>query len=108
MMNQKEDNDNINIRFKTFMIRSNLCDYSDSYILAKGTVTDPKTAASGAAIINNSKKVILKKCAPFNDCITEINKTQIDGTQKIDVVKPMYNLIEYSDAYSKTSGSLWQ
>ena len=108
MMNQKEDNDNINIRFKTFMIRSNLCDYSDSYILAKGTITDPKAAASGAAVNNNSKKVILKICAPFTDCITEINNTQVDGAQKIDVVKPMYNLIEYSDAYSKTSGSLWQ
>ena len=66
------------------------------------------TAAAGAAVNNTNKKVIFKNCDPFTDCITEINNTQIDAAQKIDVVMHMYNLIEYSDAYLKTSGSLLQ
>ena len=72
-----------NMRFKTSVIRSNLCDYSDAYVL-------------------------VKNCASFTNCITEINNTQVDAARKIDVVMPMYNLIEYSDAHSKASGSLWQ
>ena len=66
------------------------------------------TAAAGAAVNNTNKKVIFKNCDPFTDCITEINNTQIDAAQKIDVVMHMYNLIEYSEAYLKTSGSLLQ
>ena len=100
--------DNSNIRFKTSIIRSNLCGYSDAYILVKGTITVQNTAAADVAVNNTHKKVIFKNCAPFTDCITEINNTQIDDAQKIDVVMPMYNLIEYSDAYSKTLASLWQ
>ena len=65
-------------------------------------------AAAGAAVNNINKRVVFKNCAPFSDCITEINNAQVDDAQKIDVVMPMYNLIEYSDAYSKTLGSLWQ
>ena len=95
-------------RFKTSLIKSNLCDYSDAYILVKGTITVPNTAAAGAAVNNTNKKVIFKNGIPFTDCITEINNTQIDDAQKIDVVMPMFDLIEYSDAYWKTSGSLWQ
>ena len=90
------------------MIRSNLCDYSEVYILLKGTITVPNTAAAGAAVNNTNKKIIFKNYAPFTDCITEINNTQVDDAQKIDEVMPMYNLIEYSGAYSKTSASLWQ
>ena len=90
------------------MIRSSLCNYSDAYIRFKETITVPKTAAAGAAINNTNKKVIFKNCAPFTDCITKINNTQVDDAQKIDVVMPMYNLIEYSDAYLKTSENLWQ
>ena len=51
---------------------------------------------------------MLKNCAPFTDCITEIDNPQVDDTQKNDAVMPIYNLVEYSDAYSKTSGGLWQ
>ena len=98
---------NTNIRFKTSIIRSNLCDYSDSYILVKGTMAVPYTAVAAAAVNNTNKKVIFKNCAPFTVCITPISNTQIDDAQKLDVVMTMYNLIEYSDAYSKTSGSLW-
>ena len=54
------------------------------------------------------KKVIFKNCAPFTNCLSKINNTQIDDAEYIDIVKPMYNLIEYSDNYSKTSTSLWQ
>ena len=98
--------DNSNVRFKTIIIRSNSCDYSDAYIFVKGTTTIWNTAASGTAANNTDKKVIFKNCAPFTECITEINNTQIDDARKIDVVLLMYNLTEYSDAYSKTSGSL--
>ena len=54
------------------------------------------------------KKIIFKNCAPFTNCISEINNTQVDNDKDIDIVMPMYNLIEYSDNYAKTSGSLWQ
>ena len=81
--------DNSNITFKAF-------------ILVKGTIAVSNAAAADAAVNNTNKKVIFKNYTPFTDCITEINDTQIDDGQKIDVVMPMYNLIEYSDAYSKT------
>ena len=76
------------------------------YILVKRTITVSITVAAGAAVNNTNKKVIFKNCATFTDCITEINNTQVDDAQKIDIVMPMYNLIEFCDAYSKTSGSL--
>ena len=75
------------------------------YILVKGTIAVPNIPclfAAGAAVNNTNKKVIFKHCAPFTDCITEINNTQVGDAQKIGIVIPMYNLIEYSDAYSKT------
>ena len=90
------------------MVRSSLYDYSDAYMLVKGTITVPNTEAAGASVNNTNKKVIFKHFAPFTDCITEINNTHADDTQKIDVVIPMHNLIEYGDAYLKTSGSLWR
>ena len=90
------------------MLKSSLCDCSDAYILIKGTISVNNTAAAGAAVNNINKKVIFKNCAPFTNCISEINKTQIDNAKDIDIVMPMYNLIEYSDNYAKTSGSLWQ
>ena len=79
-------------------MKSNLCDYSDACILVKRIITVPNTATGGAAVNNTNKKVIFKNFAPFADCITEINNTQGDDDQKIDVVMSMYNLIEYSDA----------
>ena len=96
------------IRFKTAMLRSSLCDYSDAYILVKGNITVNNTAADGAAANNTNKKVIFKNCAPFTNCISKINNNDIDNAKYIDIVMPMYNLIAYSDNYSKTSGSLWQ
>ena len=90
------------------MLRSSLCDYSDAYILVKGNISVNNTAADGAAANNTNKKVIFKNCAPFTNCISKINNTQIDNAEYIDIVMPMYNLVEYSNNYSKTSGSLWQ
>ena len=104
----KEKYDNSNIRFKTSMIRSHLGDYSDAYILLKEIITVPNTAAACAPVNNTNKKVIFKKRASFTDCITEIDNTQVNDAQKIDIVMHMHNLIENSDAYQKTSGSLWQ
>ena len=90
------------------MLKSGLCDFSEAYILVKGNITVNKTAADGAAENNTNKKVIFKNCAPFTNWINKINNTQTDNAEYIDIVMPMYNLIEYSDNYSKTSGSLWQ
>ena len=101
-------NVNSQIKFKTTMLKSSLCDYSDACILVKGTISVNNTAAAGAAVYNVNKKVIFKNCAPFTNCIGEINNTQIDNVKDIDIVMPMYNLIEYSDNYAKTTGSLWQ
>ena len=99
---------NKQIRFKTTMLRSSLCDYSDAYILVKGNISVNNTAGAGAAVNNTNKKVIFKNCAPFTNCISKINNIQIDNATDIDIVMPMYILIEYSTNYSKTSGSLWQ
>ena len=93
------------------MIRSSLCDlcyYSDEYILAKGTITFPKMVVAGASVNNTNKNVILKNCAPFTSCITEISNTKVHYAQDIDIVMPLHNLIECKNAYSKTSGKLWQ
>ena len=90
------------------MLKSSLCDYSDVYIHVRGTITVNNTVAEGAAANNSNKKVILKNCAPFTNCISQINNTKLDNAKYLDIVISMYNLIEYSDNYSKTSGSLWQ
>ena len=90
------------------MLKTNLHDYSDAYILGKGTISVANTAAQGASANNYNKEVVFKNRAPFTDCTSGINNTQVDNANNIDVVMSMYNLIEYSDDYSKTSGSLWQ
>ena len=90
------------IRFKTSMLRSDLCDFSDAYIVVKGTitVTNPNDNAY-------DKKLALKNSAPFTSCISKINNTLIDNAEDLDIVMTMYNLIEYGKNYSKTTGSLW-
>ena len=96
------------IRFKTAMVRSSLCDYSDAYIFVKRNITVNNTAAEGVTANNAATKVIFKNCAPSTKCISKINNTQIDNAEYTDIVMPTYKLIEYSVNYSKTSGSLWQ
>ena len=82
------------------------------YILAKGRIIitggpdDPSDANKGAD--ERGKGVIFKNCSPFINCKAEISNTETDNAKDIDIVMPMYNLIEYSDNYSKTSGSLWK
>ena len=88
-------NANSQIKFKTTMLKSSFCDYSDAYILVKETVTVNNTGTD-AAPNNRNKKVIFNNCTPFTNCISEINNTQIDKAKDIDIVMPMYNLIEYS------------
>ena len=104
-------NINSDIRLKSTMLKSNLCDYSDAYILAKGRITVTGAGANNAVEIQadeRDKGVVFKICAPFINCKTEINNAEIDNAKYIDIIIPMYNLIEYTDNYSKTSGRLWQ
>ena len=100
-------NTNSQIKFKTTMLKSSLCNYSNAYILVKGNITVNNTAAHGVAANNTNKNVIFKNCAPFTNCISETNNTQVRNVKNIDIVMPMYNLIEYTDNYLKTAGSLW-
>ena len=103
-------NTNCDNRFKTAMLKSSLWDYSDAYILVKGRVTINGAEDDAVAIqaYEKDKEVIFKNFAPFLNCKSKINNTEIDIAKDMDIVMPMYNLIEYSDNYSKTSGSLWQ
>ena len=101
-------NVNGQIKFRTTMLKSSLCDYSDPYVLVKGkiTITGAGDDAAARQADERDKGVAFKNCAPFTNCINEINNTQIDNCKDIDTVIPLYNLLEYSDNYAKTSGSL--
>ena len=84
------------------MLKSNLCNFSDAYIVVKGriTVADPNDA-------NYDKKLAFKNNAPFTSCISKINNTLVDNAEDLDIVMPLYNLLEYSKNYRKTTGGLW-
>ena len=101
-------NENKSIRFKTPMLRSDLYDYSDAYILVKGTVT-VNGVVNGAEneILRRNRPLILKNNAPFVSCMTKINNEFIEDADDLDIVMPMYNLLEYSKNYRKTIGSLY-
>ena len=92
------------------MLNSNLCNYSDTYIFVKGTITITGEGADYdvKGISKRNKEVKFKNSAPFTDSLIEINDTQADNTKDLDTVMPISNLIEKSDNYLKTSGSLWQ
>ena len=103
-------NENKSIRFITPMLRSTLCDYSDAYILVKGTITVTAPGANNDA--NNirdkrNRPLILKNNAPFVSCITRINAELIEDADDLDIVMPIHNLLEYSKNYRKTIGSLY-
>ena len=83
--------DSTTVKFETKVIKSNLCDYSDAYILVTGNIT----ATGGDA----NTRVAFKNCAPFTKCITHINDEHVDNADNLDIIMPMYNLIEYSDNY---------
>ena len=125
---QSEENYNVNkeIMIKTSMLRSDLCDFSDAYIVVKRNITvtkktfiaddfeDPNNTdaiVSATNTANNNafgdKKLLFKNNAPFINCISKINSVKIDNAEDLDVVMPMYNLLEYSKNYTKSTGSLW-
>ena len=81
----------------TEVLKSNVCDYNDAYILEKGNIT---------VIAAPETQVAFKNCAPFTKCIRKIDGTTIDDAEDIDLVMPMYDLIEYSSNYSETKGNL--
>ena len=84
------------------MLRSYLCDFSDSHIVVEGTIT--VTNPDGA---KGNKNVAFENNAPFINCISKINGVQIENAEDLYVVMPMYSLLEYSKNYGKTTGSLW-
>ena len=117
---QSEGNDHVNkeIRIKTSMLRSDLCDFSDAYIVVKGNITvtkktftadyflDPNTAVANAAATNTAndnafgeKKLVFKNNAPFINFISKINGAKVDNAEDLDDVMPLYNLLEYSKNY---------
>ena len=93
------DENGTTIKFETKVIKSNLCDYSDAYILVTGDIT----TRGGDA----NTTVAFKICAPFTKCVTHINDEHVDNADNLDIAMPMYNLIEYRDNYADTSGSVW-
>ena len=112
---QKHYDVNKEIRIKTAMLRSDLCDFSDAYIVVKGNITvtkktftaddidAPNNTAANATATNNAnnnafgeKKLVFKNNAPFINCVSKINGVKIDNAEDLDVVMPMYNLLEYS------------
>ena len=95
--------ENKSIRFETPMLRSDLCDYTDAYILVSGTIT----VAGNHPRDRQNKPVILNYNGPFVSCITRINGELIEDADDLDIVMPMYNLLEYSKIYRKTIGSLY-
>ena len=87
------------IKFDTKVIKPNLCDYSEAYILVTGTITN-RNAASGNI-------VCFKNCEPFRTCTSRINDEYLEETKDLDIVMPMCNLIEYLDNYKESTGSLY-
>ena len=125
---QSEGNYNVSkeIRIKTSMLRSDLCDFSDAYIVVKGNITvttktftaddidAPNNTAANVTATNTAnnnafgdKKLVFKNNVPFINCILKINGVKIVNAEDLDVVMPMHNLLEYSKNYKKTTGSLW-
>ena len=88
------------IKYDTRVLKPNLCDYAEAYILIDGTIR--------AAAANANTRFALKNCAPFIQCNLEINDEHIDTAENLDIVMPMYNLTEYSDNYQDSSATLYQ
>ena len=88
------------IKYDTRVLIPNLCDYAEVYILVDGT-----NRATNAV---NATRSALKNCAPFTKCNLEINDEHVDTAENLDIVMPMYNIIEYSDNYQHSSATLYQ
>ena len=95
-----ENENDSTIKFETKVIKPNLCDYTDAYILVTG---DIKVAAVAA-----DTNVAFKNCAPFTRCATHINDEHVETAENLDIIMPMCNLLEYSDNYADICGSLYQ
>ena len=88
------------IKYDTRVLKPNLCDYAEAYILVDGTIR--------AAAANAATRLALKNCAPFTKCNLEINNEHVDTAKNLDITMPMYNVIEYSDNYQDSSATLYQ
>ena len=88
----------IKITYNTEVLKFNACDYNNVYILVRGDIT---------VIVAPAAQISFNTCIPFTKCITKVDGTTVDDAEDLDLVMPMYNLIEYSSNYSKTTGSLW-
>ena len=88
------------IKYDTRVLKPNLCDYAEAYILVDGTIR--------AAAANDDTRLALKNCAPFTKCNLDINDEHVDTAENLDITMPMYNLIEYSDNYQDSSATLYQ
>ena len=88
------------IKYDTRVLKTNLCDYAEAYILVDGTIR--------AAAANANTRLALKNCAPFTKCNLEINDEHVDTAENLDISMPIYNLIEYSDNYQDSSATLYQ
>ena len=88
------------IKYDTRVLKSNLCDYAEAYILVDATI---RAEAADAAT-----RLAVKSCAPFTKCNLEINDEHVDRAENLDIAMPMYNLIEYSDNYQDSSATLYQ
>ena len=95
-----ENENDSTIKFETDVIKPNLCDYSYAYILVIGDIKIADIAAD--------TNVAFKNCAPLTRCATQINDEHVEAAENLDIIIPMYNLIEYSDNYADSSGSLYQ
>ena len=104
---RKTHNANKQIRFKTSMLKSDLCNFSDAYIIFKGKVTGSATDGTNNIRDKKTQTFSIKNNAPFISCISKTNGVLVENAEDLDIVMPMYNLLEYSKNYSKTSGSLW-
>ena len=98
------------IKFKTTMLNESLCYYEDVCILVEGKITIVRRGANNAEIAadRNNKEVVFESCALFIKCMSKINNTEVDNAEDLDIVMPMYNLLEYSENYAKASASLCQ
>ena len=92
--------DNTTIKYDTKVIKENLCDYSDAYILVTRSIENKSNV--------NNTLVAFKNCAPFQTCNVNINDEYVEAAKYLDIVMPMYNLLEYSDNYEDTTGTLYQ
>ena len=88
------------IKYDTRVLKPNICDYAEAYILVDGTIR-----ATNAV---NATRSTLKNCAPFTKCNLEINDEHVETAENLDIVMPIYNLIEYSDNYQDSSATLYQ